>query len=153
MNLTKKTLSPRFPALIFLFVLHGIASAEAYRWTDADGQVHFGERPPANVQSEWVKPPPPPALAPDLGRELRNKFEQRQADYTSDRQAGKESAASAAAEAAERSKNCTQSRLAIADINKFMNKRMFDGDGNYVESADRLVKLNKAKESVEHWCN
>lgn len=153
MNLTKHRLPGPLLTLLVLASLSGLASAEIYRWTDANGQVHFGERPPADVQAESVKPPPPPALSPDLGSELRSQFKQRQADYTSNRQASREAAANAAAEAAERAKNCAQSRAAIADINKFMNKRMFDSNGNYIESDARQAKLNKARESVEYWCD
>lgn len=32
------------------------AAAEVYRWTDAQGQVHFGERPPAGAQRVEVRP-------------------------------------------------------------------------------------------------
>jgi len=30
-------------------------SAQVYRWTDADGKVHFGDRPPAQVEAEEVE--------------------------------------------------------------------------------------------------
>ncbi len=31
-------------ALLWLLLLPALASAEIYRWTDANGQVHFGQR-------------------------------------------------------------------------------------------------------------
>jgi hypothetical protein len=34
-----------------------LASAEIYRWTDANGQVHFGEAPRAGAVQVEVKPP------------------------------------------------------------------------------------------------
>ncbi|MET1077893.1 MAG: DUF4124 domain-containing protein [Pseudomonas sp.] len=37
-------------------LLPGLASAEIYRWTDAQGQVHFGERPVAGGERVDVKP-------------------------------------------------------------------------------------------------
>ena len=139
--------------LLLTMVICQPVFADVYRWTDDNGQVHFGERPPAGAKSESVKPPPPPALSPALGQALRSQIEQKQADYTRDRNQSKADEAKANAEAATRNKNCSQSRQAIASINKYMNKRMFDKDGNYVEEAGRQQKLAAAKKSVEHWCD
>lgn len=153
MNLTKRSPLRPLTLMAILATLSGLVSAEIYRWTDTNGQVHFGERPPADVQAESVKPPPPPALSPARGNELRSQFEQRQADYTNNRQANREAAENAAAEAAERAKNCAQARSVTADILEFMNKRMFDKEGNYMESDARQAKLKQARESAEHWCD
>lgn len=139
--------------LLLIMVIFQPAFAGVYRWTDDNGQVHFGERPPPGVKTESVKPPPPPALSTALGQALRSQIEQKQADYTRNRNQSKADAAQAATEAATRNKNCSQSRQAIASINKYMNKRMFDEDGNYLEGADRQQKLVAAKKSVKYWCD
>lgn len=34
----------------------------AYRWVDAQGQVHYGDRPPAGAQAEAIPPAPLPPL-------------------------------------------------------------------------------------------
>lgn len=41
------------------------AAADVYRWVDEHGQVHFGDRPPADKGSERVKTRPPPRSAAD----------------------------------------------------------------------------------------
>jgi glutaredoxin len=41
--------------LILLFVLAGSATAEIYKWTDANGRVHFGDNPNKNVAAKAVK--------------------------------------------------------------------------------------------------
>ncbi|HAC35223.1 MAG TPA: hypothetical protein DCF45_11955 [Gammaproteobacteria bacterium] len=130
-----------------------VSAADIYKWVDENGQTHFGARPPTEVESEWVKPPPKPALPMDFGIELRKQFEQKQADYTVQRQQEKENKAQLEAEKVEREKNCAQSRKAVADIKSYMNKRMFDSQGNYVEEAERLKKLAKAEESASFWCD
>ncbi len=59
-------------ALLFttLIAWSAMASAVVYKWSDADGKVHFGDRPPDGVKAEVVEilgarpgsaPPPPPA--------------------------------------------------------------------------------------------
>lgn len=45
--------------------------ADIYRWTDAEGRVHFGEKPPAGhtaerVQSQPLNTMPPPPEVPSL---------------------------------------------------------------------------------------
>ncbi len=43
--------------LLCLLLLPGLAAAEIYRWTDANGQVHFGQRPAAaGAEKVEVKP-------------------------------------------------------------------------------------------------
>ena len=37
-------------------LLPSLALAEVYRWTDANGRVHFGERPQAGAVQVEVKP-------------------------------------------------------------------------------------------------
>ncbi len=141
------------PGLFLTLASNFVCAADVYRWVDENGQTHFGGSPPVEVESEWVKPPPKPATPPGLGIELRKQFEQQQADYTRQRQQQKDEQAQIEAERTERAKNCAQSRKAIADIKGYMNKRMFDAQGNYVEEADRLKKLAKAEESAEFWCD
>lgn len=63
-------------ALLFtaLIVWSAMASAVVYKWTDTDGKVHFGDRPPDGVKAEVVEllgsrqpspaPPPPPSARP-----------------------------------------------------------------------------------------
>ncbi len=43
--------------LLSILLLPCLASAEIYRWTDANGQVHFGEAPRAGAVQIEVKPP------------------------------------------------------------------------------------------------
>ena len=43
--------------LLCSLLLPCLASAEIYRWTDANGRVHFGEAAPAGAVRVEVKPP------------------------------------------------------------------------------------------------
>ena len=43
--------------LFIVLLIPGLASAEIYRWTDAQGRVHFGEKPgAAGAETVEVKP-------------------------------------------------------------------------------------------------
>jgi len=54
-------------ALLF-FTSAGIGQAQVYKWTDASGQVHYGQKKPedaAQVQTLDIAPSPPAAPAPN----------------------------------------------------------------------------------------
>src|SRR5512138_466714 len=83
------------------------AAATLYKWTDASGRVVYSDQPPpANVKSEVLKGPPPPAN-PNAAKDLANKeleYKQRQLDKAeASAKAEKDSAAAKA-----RADNCTQ---------------------------------------------
>lgn len=40
-------------------VLSPVLSAQLYKWVDEKGQVHYGDKPPADAKSETLRPPPP----------------------------------------------------------------------------------------------
>lgn len=42
--------------LLLLALTPALATAEIYRWTDAQGQVHFGQRPAAGAERIEVRP-------------------------------------------------------------------------------------------------
>lgn len=42
-------------------LLADTASAKIYKWKDADGKVHFGDRPPENQKVDEIKAPAEPA--------------------------------------------------------------------------------------------
>ena len=46
----------RLLVCISLLLLPALSWAEIYRWTDANGQIHFGEQPGAGAQRIEVKP-------------------------------------------------------------------------------------------------
>lgn len=46
-------------------LLAATASASIYQWTDDDGQVHFGENPPADADAERLDGAPRPASPPE----------------------------------------------------------------------------------------
>lgn len=47
-------------ALLALVLVSPLATAQVYKWTDANGQVHYGDTAPSNATQ--IKAPTPPAL-------------------------------------------------------------------------------------------
>ncbi|NCF09833.1 MAG: DUF4124 domain-containing protein [Gammaproteobacteria bacterium] len=49
-------------ACLALLTTASTAWGAAYRWTDASGNVQYGDQPPAGVQAQRMQAPPPPPL-------------------------------------------------------------------------------------------
>ena len=55
----------RFPLWLLLAALPLTAGAQAYRWVDEKGQVHYSQTPPPGKNAQPVGAPPPPAASPN----------------------------------------------------------------------------------------
>ncbi|HKJ76593.1 MAG TPA: DUF4124 domain-containing protein, partial [Gammaproteobacteria bacterium] len=49
----------------------GPVAAAMYKWTDADGNVHYSQTPPPSGQAEEMAPPPPSPLSPEEAEKRR----------------------------------------------------------------------------------
>lgn len=61
--------------VLLVIVLIAAAAAQAqsiYKWTDARGVVHYGDRQPPDTKSEQlaIEPPPPASVAPTRAQQL-----------------------------------------------------------------------------------
>lgn len=98
--------------LLCLLLLPGLAAAEIYRWTDANGQVHFGQRPAA-VGAEKVEVKPQVVERDQLTREREertNRF------YDARREEQAQASAVAAENQAKRAEECRELRNKLASI-------------------------------------
>jgi hypothetical protein len=105
--------------LLVLGVAAGTCGAEVYRWTDANGQVHFGDKPSGpGAEAVAVKPSPTPAAAPaEASDSARRKRTQRLLDeYAAERAEREEARAAAAAARAERRRRCAEARAEVAEL-------------------------------------
>ncbi|HZX17872.1 MAG TPA: DUF4124 domain-containing protein [Pseudomonas sp.] len=98
--------------LLCLLLLPGLAAAEIYRWTDANGQVHFGQRPAA-AGAERVEVKPQVVERDQLTREREertNRF------YDARREEQVQASAVAAENQAKRAEECRELRNKLAAI-------------------------------------
>ena len=141
----------RLPLLLACCVLTlscaGSSSAALYKWTDAQGRVVYSDQPPsANVKTEQLRPPPPPAN-PNAAKE----FAQRQADYKKRQAEAAEASDKADKERTEAAKHadvCAQAKgqlkalsetqLAIFRYNEKGEREVMDEDARVRER----VRLN-----------
>jgi len=121
--------------LFILLLAPALAAAEIYRWTDAQGRVHFGEKPGgAGAETVEVKPQVVERDQATLEREQRT---QQYFDARRDERARADARADAAR--AERVKECRQLREELAQIQRGGRYYVVDdqGERNYI-SEERL---------------
>ncbi len=134
--------------LILCLMLPTISGAEIYKWTDADGQVHYGEKPVGPQSREVRIDTAPGAAPPDQRRRLEN-IKRWNAARQRERQQAREREAKRKAEEARREKHCGKLRNQLADLERGgVNWYELDAQGErrYMseqEVASRTVKLRQ----------
>lgn len=130
-------------------------AGKIYKWTDSDGNVHYGERPPGK-KAEQIKvrkgpanpaPTKKPSSQYDSTKKLLDSIEK-------DRKDKKEADAKAAAEQERRAKNCSNAKKRVAGLK--LGGRQYvmteDGERNYLDEAAIQQRLNEAQQAVNKWC-
>jgi len=136
------------PALIF--ASSGYA-AGIQKWVDDNGQVHYGDSPPAKTESESVRVSRPPS---NPGKALP-RFTGSQDNTT----AAAESDASAPTTPAETSpdviqKQCEQAKKDLSTLNRTarVRLRMDDGTIRYMTDEEKEERKKLSEEDIQQFC-
>lgn len=128
-----------------LLLFAGAASAGLYKWVDEDGNVHYSQKPPRDVQFKRLKAPPPP---PDNAKPLYG-----QPNNKSNAKTSSAGAAETVKNKKIREENCA---IAKKNLNAYQVYRRFkekDGSVRTVSDAERSAQIEKAKQAIEDFCN
>jgi hypothetical protein len=134
-----------------LFLLSGLAVADIYRWVDANGQVHFGQRPTgAGAEQVEVKP---------QVVELDAATRERQARSARFYEARRQEQAQASAESAERqhtrAQKCNELRNALARIPE--GRRYFrseaNGERSYYSDEELDAARRRLRDQLSEGCS
>ncbi len=140
--------------LSLLCASSGSFAAKVYKWTDSNGNIHYGERPPT-TQAKEVElhnlhpsgsgtPATPPQdinkLLDTLSKERKEKAEK---------------SAAAEKERKHREKNCNAAKRNAAGYQ--IGGRIYEIDENgerrFLGDSEIDKKLEEARKEVEKWCN
>lgn len=142
---------PRLAAVLVLaLVLAGIpAVAEVYKWTDADGNVHYGDRPPSSAQEprSLTLPPPP---TPDADQGERGRRQRRLLEAFDAERAERDRLETEAAEAKrEQAHKCEQARRTLANFERANILYTTDDNGARIYMSDGARQ--RAAADVRSW--
>jgi hypothetical protein len=130
-----------------LIIWSAIASAVVYKWSDAEGKVHYGDRPPDGVKAEIVEGLGTHVSTPAIS----SRAPAQNAAATKDKplDATAQDAASAAHEA-----QCTaaQARLKQASEGRHLFKPGPNGEHEYLTSDQIDAERADAKKEVDTVC-
>lgn len=155
------------------------AAAETYKWTDAEGKVHYSDQPPpANIKNPATvtprkrtsNPAPTPPADPDTdagtattsdakpaaparpktSQELDAEFKQRQVKAAEDEAARKK----ADQESADKKKNCAQATNNVKRLQEGgrMTRYNDKGEMEFMEDAEIAAELARARQVADSWC-
>jgi hypothetical protein len=139
---------------ILLAALATGAGAEVYRWTDAEGRVHYGDRPSAGSQSVPVGSGAATGQPPTNDAE-RLQRQQRMLDaYRQEREEKQQAEAKRKADDAERERNCAHGRdvLARYERSSGIYEPQADGTRRYLSEAEKESAIRAAQGDVKRWC-
>ena len=142
------------------------ASAQLYKWVDANGKVHYTDRPPPdNVKTKQIReaaPPPAPPAAKDgkLGSktsepqslaERDQAFRKRQAEAAK----AEEEQAKKDAKAKEKAQYCNRAKAALAGLEAGGRQARFNDKGEryYLTDAQIAQETARVRQNVADNCN
>jgi len=152
----------------------GAALADTWRWQDAEGQVHFGDRPPPGVQAERMNVQTGPSALTDEERarraqELREREAARDAAAAREERRAARNEERAADEAAMNRGRCDRARWALAALESgrpvyrdangaFRVKRppnqqdVYTGPRQYLEETERQAEAAHYQQEMAQYC-
>jgi hypothetical protein len=136
--------------LLCSLLLPCLASAEIYRWTDANGRVHFGEAAPAGAVRVEVKPPvvQQDAAAAERQQRAERFFQARREEQQQAKEKNQEQQTKTAAE-------CRQLREQYAELDHGGTFYKVDAQGErqYYNDAQLDSARSRLKARLAQRCN
>ncbi len=132
-----------------------VLAANMYKWTDAEGNVHFTqEPPPPGVQGQKLAPPPPPAESPAKAQSQIKAMEQQ---FNSAQQQRQDAAKKAQQEAhydAEKKQKCAQARSRLQKAQRpRVNFVGPDGTVRRATEEQRQQQIKDSEKQVKEFCD
>lgn len=139
---------------LFLLSLGPFSHAAVYQWTDANGQTHFGDRPPAKASTKEVRVNAAPAQTDATARDRQQKmteFLEQQQQEREERQAAEAKARQQAERQAEMCRKLQARLKHLESVSTFydINDK---GEREYVSEEENLQIREQFRAKVQQEC-
>ena len=144
-------------AVMAMAVAGGAAASEIYKWTDAEGNVHYEDRPSGADTEERLSMTYNPTNNSAVQKRVERRIEAQTAqdEAKSVAAAAQQEAADSAADDAARQENCDRSRARLESY--LQSRRMYSTDAEgqrvYLDEAQRQEARQKAEEQITEFCS
>lgn len=132
------------------------AQAQAYRWKDSAGNVHYGDAPPPGVHATPLNLPAAPPAASHATQALTPAQEQQRFRKAQlEQRKAEEKAARAREQAQAKQQNCASARASLRTLESGQRVVTIDakGERHYLDDAERAQQAARARKAVKQWCN
>lgn len=132
-------------------------ASEIYKWTDADGNVHYGDRPAEDVPVERLDIPSRPTDPARIAAMTQARAEARQEARSQEaaEQAEQPSPEDLRAAAKQRAQQCDMYKERLQTF--IQSRRLYREDENgervYLNEEETLQARNNVQEKVEEYCS
>ncbi len=138
--------------ILFLFLsANAVFSAGVYKWTDADGNIHYGDRAKDSAEKIKVRTghKPDPQLSEHRKKRdrLLDVFEEERHEKTANKALLAKKKSAQKQKCSEAQKNLQQYKTA-----GYLYKLDENGNRIILEDGEHAEALKKAQDSVDHWC-
>lgn len=137
-----------------LCTLTTTASADVYKWTDAQGRVHFGDKPPAGTSEAITMPSRETNATPALSED-RIETQRRLLDaYAEERRLKAEADEQTRKDKAERKRKCADLRDDLRNQENAGSIYQLDKNGErvFLSKEQREASTAVLRKEVEYWC-
>lgn len=148
----QRTTNILFAAL--LCVLAPITSAEVYKWTDAQGRVHFGDKSPAGKSETITMPSREAPTAPAVSEDRIEKQRRLLDAYAEERRLKAGADEKARKEKAERKRKCVDLRDDLRNQENASSIYKLDKNGErvFLSNEEREASTAGLRKEVDYWC-
>jgi len=131
-----------------------LTQAASYKWTDAQGNVHYSQRPPQNKSYEKIKTPkyrPSPSTAPRPAPASTSATASNSGGSDSD--SGEDILEKERANNIEiRKKNCEQSKHNLNAFSTYRRIKETDGTVRSITDVERAERKRQAEQGIKEFC-
>ena len=153
MNIALKTvfasIKVNLSFVFLLFLIPSISLGGIYKWVDADGKTHYGNKPPQTSQVEKLNiKVKQPVVAKEPTKEGKNGVQGKNKDDKNELKPAESEAGKYIAQ--EKSRFCYQAKIDLQRIQAKSRIRQKDKDGNvrYLSEKERSMRIAAAKKKM-----
>lgn len=147
-------ISRRLTAVTLALAAQCAAAQGVFKWTDAQGRVHFGDRPPGDAATTTLAPPAPPAVPPPTDSERATRQQRLLDMYQDERREKEEREAKQKADDEERRRRCAHAKDRLDRYER--SPRIYDpqpnGERRYLSDGEREAEIRTARNEVARLC-
>lgn len=144
--------------LLLLALLAAPAGADVYKWTDAQGKVHYGDQPPSSATLTPYHPKTSEAAearAVEARRKAADQAASRRLEQEKAREAASGQLAASQEEARRKAENCQRARANLEMLQR-ANMRLStvdsQGQARVLDAAARQTEIERANQAIAENC-